>query len=159
MPLPLTVSCFSKIHTGFTFLVVAHLGSTGKRAVKRVCVCVCVCFRVNISMNTVDKLLLVCVPSSATAAGQRSRQRRRRRQRLDDCNNRSLRRARARCEECGTPPPRTEPRQARDFTCGGGSELTTPLPQPLVAVAMCRDVRTRPNTETETGAEKENSRD
>ena len=121
------------------------------------CVCVCVCFRVNISMNTVDKLLLVCVPSSATAAGQRSRRRRRRR--LDDCNNRSLRRARARCEECGTPPPRTEPRQARDFTCGGGSELTTPLPQPLVAVAMCRDVRTRPNTETETGAEKENSRD
>ena len=41
MPLPLTVSCFSKI--GFTFLVLAHLGSPGKRAVKRVCVCVCVC--------------------------------------------------------------------------------------------------------------------
>ena len=42
MPLPLTVSCFSKIQIGFTFLVVAHLGSPGKRAVKRVCVCVCV---------------------------------------------------------------------------------------------------------------------
>ena len=41
MPLPLTVSCFSKIHIGFTFLVPAHLGSPGKRAVKRVCVCVC----------------------------------------------------------------------------------------------------------------------
>jgi len=41
MPLPLTVSCFSKIQTGFTFLVPAHLGSHGKRAVKRVCVCVC----------------------------------------------------------------------------------------------------------------------
>ena len=27
MPLPLTVSCFSKIHIGFTFLVPAHLGS------------------------------------------------------------------------------------------------------------------------------------
>ena len=40
MPLPLTVSCFSKIQTGFTFLVPAHLGSPGKRAVKRVCVCV-----------------------------------------------------------------------------------------------------------------------
>jgi len=39
MPLPLTVSCFSKIQTGFTFLVPAHLGSHGKRAVKRVCVC------------------------------------------------------------------------------------------------------------------------
>ena len=42
MLLPLTVSCFSKIQTGFTFLVPAHLGSPGKRAVKRACVCVCV---------------------------------------------------------------------------------------------------------------------
>jgi len=41
MPLPLTVSCFSKIQTGFTFLVPAHPGSPGQRAVKRVCVCVC----------------------------------------------------------------------------------------------------------------------
>ena len=40
MPLPLTVSCFSKIHIGFTFLVPAHPGSPGQRAVKRVCVCV-----------------------------------------------------------------------------------------------------------------------
>jgi len=38
MPLPLTVSCFSKIQIGFTFLVPAHLGSPGKRAGKRVCV-------------------------------------------------------------------------------------------------------------------------
>ena len=36
MPLPLTVICFSKIQIGFTFLVPAHLGSPGKRAVKRV---------------------------------------------------------------------------------------------------------------------------
>ena len=36
---PLTVSCFSKIQIGFTFLIPAHLGSPGKRAVKRVCVC------------------------------------------------------------------------------------------------------------------------
>jgi len=35
MPLPLTVSCFSKIQIGFTFLVPAHLGIPGKRAVKR----------------------------------------------------------------------------------------------------------------------------
>jgi len=41
MPLPLTVSCFSKIQIGFTFLVPAHPGSPRKRAVKRVCVCVC----------------------------------------------------------------------------------------------------------------------
>ena len=53
IPLPLTVSCSSKIQIGFTFLVPAHLGSPGQRAVKRVCVrvlvhvcvrvCVCVC--------------------------------------------------------------------------------------------------------------------
>jgi len=41
MPLLLTISCFSKIQIGFTFLVLAHLGSPGKRAVKQVCVCVC----------------------------------------------------------------------------------------------------------------------
>ena len=40
MPLPLTVSCFSKIQIGLTFLVLAHPGSPGQRAVKRVCVCV-----------------------------------------------------------------------------------------------------------------------
>ena len=44
MPLPLTVSCFSKIQIGFTFLVPAHPGSPGQRAIKRVCVCVCVWF-------------------------------------------------------------------------------------------------------------------
>jgi len=38
MPLPLTVSCFSKIQTGITFLVLARLGNPGKRAIKRVCV-------------------------------------------------------------------------------------------------------------------------
>ena len=43
MPLPPTVSCSSKIQTGFTFLVPAHPGNPGQRAVKRVCVCVCAC--------------------------------------------------------------------------------------------------------------------
>ena len=38
MPLPLTVSCFSKIQIGCTFMVPAHPGSPGQRAVKRVCV-------------------------------------------------------------------------------------------------------------------------
>ena len=42
MPLPLTVSCFTKIQIGVTFLVPAHSGSPGKKAVKRVCVCMCV---------------------------------------------------------------------------------------------------------------------
>jgi len=39
MPLPLTVSCFSKIQIGLTFLVPTHPGSPGQRAVKWVCVC------------------------------------------------------------------------------------------------------------------------
>ena len=39
MPLPLTVSCFSKIQIGFTFLVLAHLGSPGKGPLNG-CVCV-----------------------------------------------------------------------------------------------------------------------
>jgi len=38
IPLPLTVSCSSKIQIGFTFLVPAHPGSPGQRAVKCVCV-------------------------------------------------------------------------------------------------------------------------
>jgi len=38
MPLTLTVSCFSKMQIGFTFLVPAHPRSPGKRAVERVCV-------------------------------------------------------------------------------------------------------------------------
>ena len=38
MPLPLTVSCFSKIQIGFTFLVPAHPGGPGKSAFKWVCV-------------------------------------------------------------------------------------------------------------------------
>jgi len=44
MPLPLTVSFFSKIQIGFTFLVPDHPDSARQRAVKPVCVvCVCVC--------------------------------------------------------------------------------------------------------------------
>jgi len=42
MPLPLTVSCFSKIQIGFTFLVPAYPGSPGQRAIKRVFECMCV---------------------------------------------------------------------------------------------------------------------
>ena len=49
MPLPLTVSCFTKIQIGVTFLVPAHPGSPGKMAVKRVCVCVCVCVGVGLA--------------------------------------------------------------------------------------------------------------
>jgi len=52
MPLPLTVSCFSKIQIGFTFLEPALVPDKGPlngcvcvcvRVRVRVCVCVCVC--------------------------------------------------------------------------------------------------------------------
>ena len=40
MPLPLIVSCFSKIQIGFTFLVPAPLGTPGKKGrLTGVCVC------------------------------------------------------------------------------------------------------------------------
>ena len=51
-PLPLTVSCSSKIQIGFTFLVLAHLDSPRKKAVKRDCVCVCVVFQVLLTQCT-----------------------------------------------------------------------------------------------------------
>ena len=41
MLLPFTVSCFSRIQIGFTFLVPADPGSPGQRAIERVCVCLC----------------------------------------------------------------------------------------------------------------------
>ena len=56
MPLPLTVSCFSKIQIGFTFLVPAHPGSPGRGPLNGclflcVCVCVCVCVSVSVSVS------------------------------------------------------------------------------------------------------------
>jgi len=42
MPLPLTISCFSKIQIGFTFLVPAHPGSPGKGPLNG-----CVCGNIN----------------------------------------------------------------------------------------------------------------
>jgi len=54
MPLPLTVSCFSKIQIDFTFLVPVHPGSPGQRAVKRVCVCCCCCCRCRRRRETGD---------------------------------------------------------------------------------------------------------
>ena len=48
LPLPLTVSCFSKTQIDFTFLVPAYPGSPGQRAIKRVCVCGCIaCLQVS----------------------------------------------------------------------------------------------------------------
>jgi len=63
MPLPLTVSCVSKIQIGFTFVVTAHPGSPGQRAVKRVCVCVVV---------VVGVVVVVVVDSTARGVVRRS---------------------------------------------------------------------------------------
>jgi len=52
MPLPLTVSCSSKIQIGFAFLVPAHLGSPGKRTVKRVCVYRSTCVSRHLQLRT-----------------------------------------------------------------------------------------------------------
>ena len=84
MSLPLTVSCFSKIQIGFTFLVLADPGSPGQRAVKRVCVlasclctseycrCVMVCkaelFAVFVVRSGEDKVLHRLVPLRRSAA-------------------------------------------------------------------------------------------
>ena len=62
MPLPLTVSCFSKIQIGFTFLVPAHPRSPGQRAVKRVYACMS------------DMMLLLSPVSDQGAVGTWSRQ-------------------------------------------------------------------------------------
>ena len=57
MPLPFTVSCFSKIQIGFAFLVLAHPGSPGERAIKWVCACACVCL---------SKGILTCACATCT---------------------------------------------------------------------------------------------
>jgi len=56
MPLPLTVSCFSKIQIGFTFLVPAHLGSPGKRAVYFFVICYSYC------LSIPAELMYHCLP-------------------------------------------------------------------------------------------------
>ena len=51
MSLPLSVSCFSKIQIGFTFLVPAHLGSPGKGPLYW---CVCVSFGSRVLLMTLS---------------------------------------------------------------------------------------------------------
>ena len=65
MPLPLTVPCFNKIQIGFAFLVLAHPGSPGQRAVKMcvcvcVCVCVCACVRVRVRARACVFVFIPC---------------------------------------------------------------------------------------------------
>ena len=50
MPLPFTVSCFSKIEIGFTFLVPAYPGIPGKGSLNG-CVCVCELDKLDMKLN------------------------------------------------------------------------------------------------------------
>jgi len=69
MPLPLTVSCFSKIQIGFTFLVLAYLSSPGKRAVKCVCVRPLAKFEGGLSLlHKADDDTVIWLESTGTAA-------------------------------------------------------------------------------------------
>ena len=71
MPLPLTVSCFSKIQIGFTFLVSAHPRSPGQRAVKRnVCMYVYLLIR---EFGIFASLIRVKLPPSCYTRLQRRR--------------------------------------------------------------------------------------
>jgi len=65
MPLPLIVSCFSKIQIGFTFLVLAYLGSPRKRAIKQVCVLMRVLFHSYAFVDPMDRavgIVFLCCP-------------------------------------------------------------------------------------------------
>jgi len=68
MPLQQDVSCFSKIQIGYIFLLPAHPGSPGQRAVKRVCVCVRVRARARARVRVrVHVCVCVCVCVCACA--------------------------------------------------------------------------------------------
>jgi len=58
--LPLVVSCFSKIQIGFTFLIPAHPGSPGQRAIKWVC-SVCKGSLTIALYNRTKVLLFICI--------------------------------------------------------------------------------------------------
>ena len=62
MPLPLTVSCFSKIQIGFTSLVPAHPGSPGKKGSLNWCVC---CTSIYVKGHLIENLLSGCTKTQA----------------------------------------------------------------------------------------------
>jgi len=61
MPVPLIVSCFSKIQIGFTFPVPAHLGSPGKGPLNG---CACV-FSASYCLHSPSTASAVCYRRSA----------------------------------------------------------------------------------------------
>ena len=119
MPLPLTVPCFSKIQIGFTFLVPAHLGSPGKRAVKRMCACVLL-LQTGRVRRRAAWVGCVCVRAAATAvtrsltSGAKCPTRgglEWARRRPSSSRPRATTTTRRRCaSRCRRPPPRRGPR-------------------------------------------------
>jgi len=76
MPLPLTVSCFSKIQIGFTFLVLAHPSIVLDKGPLNVCVCVCVplpTYADNVALPAVARRCCsnqsICSPGQACGSG------------------------------------------------------------------------------------------
>ena len=69
MPLPLIVSCFSKLQIGFTVLVLAHPGSRGQSVVKRACVCVNRTATTNLLCDFLHRLNAGAVEIVAVLAG------------------------------------------------------------------------------------------
>ena len=87
MPLPLTVSCFSKIQIDFTFLVPAHLWVVLEKGPLNGCVCVCVlvlviltcmlcsvhwCDCLSVSSNCIASQWWKCFDAVGWAAGRAS---------------------------------------------------------------------------------------
>ena len=71
MPLPLTVSCSSKIQIGFTFLVPAYPGCPGKEAVKwlffmLVLYCFCVATEFSVNKDLYIKLCMKALLADTT---------------------------------------------------------------------------------------------
>jgi len=59
MPLPHTVSCFSKILIGFTFLAPTHPQSSGTRAIKQAYICMYL-IKINTFSYKIDFTNLYC---------------------------------------------------------------------------------------------------
>jgi len=56
MPLPLNISCFSKIQIGFTFLVPAYPGSPGQRAINVTTSCMCMYVRMQFGIPSLSDI-------------------------------------------------------------------------------------------------------
>ena len=61
MPLPLTVSCSSKIQIGFTFLVPAYPGCPGKEAVKWLLLLLLLTFKINTEDLCLQQYIMILI--------------------------------------------------------------------------------------------------